>query len=135
MGLQQQNKGNYTLRFRLRQRLIPYFNKRYIYKSLGTNKLQEAQAKAFTIKVKYNEILQVLPMLTQEQIQELVDNYIYEQLQQDKTDRATYGWGTIYGFAGKEYKNDAEASLDVVHYVLSEYKENLANSNYILKKY
>ena len=83
--------GYYVLRFKIKQELRYYFKRTAINKSLTTKDYQEAKLKADVIYYEYTNILKVVNVLTSEQIQELVNKYILEQLEQDTIGRASNG--------------------------------------------
>ena len=65
------NKNNYySIRFRVDKKLQPYFCKSFIKKSLHTKNKLEAQAKADMLYYEYKRIVEVMSMLTEEQIQQ-----------------------------------------------------------------
>ena len=77
------NKNNYyCLRFRVHKRLIPFFKKTQISKSLYTKDKKIAKLKANKLYYPYQQILNTLTIITTEQTQQLVDTYIEEQLEQ-----------------------------------------------------
>ena len=85
-----------------------------------------------TIYNEYKKILKVvkMSMLPKEQIQELVNNYITEQLEQDIISRAESGIGIVYATAdGVMFQDDASASRSVISNFIGDYKQELANSN------
>ncbi len=124
------NKNQYyAIRFRISKKLIPYFGKYTINKSLNTKDIKQAKIKADIIYSKYKEILQVSKMLSDEQIQKLVDDYIIEQLDQDFKGRAINGMGIVFSQAdGIHFHDNASATKDVVHTALMEYKKGLPNN-------
>lgn len=126
-----QNKNDYyTIRFRIHKSLVPYFKKKAINKSLNTKDINQANAKAGIIYSKYKEILQVSKMLSDEQIQNLVDNYIVEQLEQDFKGRAIDGVGIVFSQAdGVMFPDNASAIRDVIKEAVGEFKQGLANSD------
>lgn len=125
------NKNNYySVRFRIHKSLISYFNKQAINKSLNTKEFNQAKIKADVIYLKYKQILKVSSMLSKEQIQELVDNYIVEQLEQDLVSRSEDGIGIVYASADNLMFNDgASASRNVISNFIGDYRQDLANSD------
>ena len=125
------NKDNYySLRFRVNKKLQPYFNKQFIKKSLKTKSLQEARAKSDMLYYGYKKLLEVVAMLTDEQIQQLVNEYVTEQLEQDLQSRAINGVGLVYAPADDVHFQDiASASKDILSSFISDYKQGLANSD------
>ena len=78
------NKNNYyCLRFRVHKRLIPFFKKPLIRKSLYTKNKQQAQLKANQIYYSYQQILNTVSIISMEQSQELTNRFIQEQLEQN----------------------------------------------------
>jgi integrase len=127
------NKNNYySIRFRVDKSLQPYFNKSYIKKSLYTKNKLEARSKADMLYFAYKRIIEVMSMLTNEQIQQLVNDYVTEQLQQDLNSRAVNGVGLVYAPADDTHFQDiASASKDLLNSFISDYKQGLANSDTI----
>jgi hypothetical protein len=125
------NKNNYySIRFRVDKLLQPYFNKAYIKKSLHTKNKLEARAKADMLYYGYKKLLEVVGMLSDEQIRQLVDEYISEQLQQDLNSRAINGVGLVYAPSDDvRFQDVASASKDILNSFISDYKQDLANSN------
>jgi len=118
--LQVNKNGYYSVKFRVSIKLIKYFKKSIISKSLGTKDLNKANIKADIIKNKYNDLLKVVDLLDSTQIQILVNKYIKDTLEQDKISRAING----YGLVGSEF------SSDVISGYLEETKIELAENNY-----
>ena len=86
------NKNNYyCIRFRVHKRLIPFFKKILIRKSLQTKNKRIAQQKANIIYSKYEELLNLVRLIPSDQIQELTDSFIQNQLVQDKTNCLSIG--------------------------------------------
>ena len=86
------NKDNYyCIKFRVHKRLIPFFKKILIRKSLQTKNKRLAQQKANIIYSKYEEVLSMVHLFTSEQIQELTDSFIQNQLIQEKTNHLFIG--------------------------------------------
>lgn len=86
------NKNNYyCIRFRVHKRLIPFFKKILIRKSLQTKNKRLAQQQANKIYSKYEQILCMVRLFPPEQIQELTDSFIQEQLHQEKTNHLFIG--------------------------------------------
>lgn len=127
------NKNNfYSIRFRVDKLLQPYFNKQYIKKSLYTKNKLEARAKADMLYFTYKRIVEVMSMLRDEQIQQLVNEYITKQLKQDLSSRAINGVGLVYAPADDIHFQDiASASKDLLSSCISDYKQGLANSDTI----
>lgn len=127
------NKNNYySIRFRVDKLLQPYFNKSYIKKSLYTKNKLEARAKADMLYFAYKRIIEVMSMLTDEQIQQLVNEYITEQLKQDLNSRAIHGVGLVYAPADDVHFQDiASASKELLSSFIRDYKQGLANSDTI----
>nr|WP_321266883.1 site-specific integrase [uncultured Sulfurimonas sp.] len=125
------NKNNYySIRFRVDKLLQPYFNKSYIKKSLHTKNKLEARTKADMLYFSYKKLLEVASMLTDEQIQQLVNEYITEQLEQDLNSRAINGVGLVYAPADDVHFQDiASASKDLISSFIGDYKQGLANSD------
>ena len=123
--------GYYVLRFKIKQNLRYYFKRTAINKSLATKDYQEARVKADTIYFHYKELLKVVNMLTSDQIQELVNKYIVEQLEQDTISRASNGAGLVFANAddGKHFKNNAQASREVLSSFIADYKEELGDND------
>ena len=134
IGLTTNRRGIYKFRVKVSICAIRYFNRKEINKSLNTKDLIIATSKATFIYNEYQRILKVIKMgvLSNEQIQDIVDKYIIDTLEQDKIQRATNGFGTVYALGGLStpFKDDAEASRDVLSELISTYKEELSNSNY-----
>jgi len=125
------NKNNfYSIRFRVDKLLQPYFCKSFIKKSLHTKNKLEARAKADMLYYGYKKLIKVVGMLTDAQIQQLVDKYVREQLKQDLKSRAINGIGLVYAPANDVHFQDvASASKDLLNSFISDYKQDLANSN------
>lgn len=72
----------YQVRIRVANRLLPYFNRHEIIKSLGTKKYQEAKKVAFSFISPYQSIdlITRTTLLTDYQIQELVETYMRDVL-------------------------------------------------------
>ena len=126
--------GIYKVRFRIHQELRKYFNKNEVNKSLNTKDIAEAKSKAAIILGKYEQILKVCKVLDKSQIQELVDKYIKETLEQDLIDRAVKGQGTVFCNVGFDFYNNtlALASADMAETLKGNYVEDLSNNNYRL---
>ncbi len=78
------NKNQYyRVRFRVHKRLVPYFKKGYINKSLNTKDKTQARLKANKIYYPYQQILNTVFIITSEQTQELVNKFIREELEQN----------------------------------------------------
>ncbi len=120
----------FCIRFRVHKKLQPYFNKKVISKSLQTKDNKTAREKADVLYFGYKKLLGVVGMLTDEQIQELVNSYIVEQLEQDLNSRAINGIGLIYAPADDVHFQDiASASKDLLNSYIGDYKQGLANSD------
>jgi len=127
--------GVYKIRFRVHQQLQCYFNKKEINKSLDTKDIAEAKVKATIIRNKYEAILKVCKVLEKHQVQELVDKYITETLEQDLIDRASCGQGTVFcGVDTNDHYNNtpALASADMCDILKSDYLKDLSKNNYKL---
>ncbi len=126
--------GIYKVRFRIHQELRNYFNKNEVNKSLNTKDIAEAKSKAAIILGKYEQILKVCKVLDKSQIQELVDKYIKETLEQDLIDRAVKGQGTVFCDVGFDVYNNtlALASADMAETLKGDCVEDLSNNNYRL---
>ena len=125
--------GIFKIRLRVSSELQPFFNRKEINKSLETKDYQEAINKAGYIISQYKQLLQLKEnaMISDEQLQGLVGKYIIDVLNQDKLDRATQGFGTCYSSSdGTSFESDAEASIDALSGMISEYGKNLAECNY-----
>ena len=72
----------YQVRIRVSNKLIPYFNKNEIIKSLGTKKFQQAKRIAYSFISPYQSIdlITRTTLLTDYQIQELVETYMRDVL-------------------------------------------------------
>ncbi|MDF1875932.1 tyrosine-type recombinase/integrase [Sulfurimonas sp. SAG-AH-194-I05] len=78
------NKNNYyCLRFRVHQRLIPFFKKPLIRKSLYTKNKRQAQLRANQIYTSYLQILNTLSIISTEQTNELTNRFVKEELNQN----------------------------------------------------
>ena len=131
----QTKSGFYKVRFRVNPKLVPFFNRTEINKTLDTKVYAVANAKADIIHHKYKEILKVSRVLENHQIQELVDKYITESLEQDLIDRANCGQGTVFcpTDPDDEYNRfPSFASAEMCSYLKSDYLEELAGGNYSL---
>lgn len=132
-GLTVNRFGVYKIRIRISSCAIRFFNRKEINKSLDTKQEHLATSKAILLYNEYQKILKVIKMsvLTQEQIQELVDKFVIDTLNQDKLNRAVNGVGVGYAPAdGYLFENDADASRDMLSGLIAEYKQSLAVSNY-----
>ena len=125
------NKNNYyTLKFRVHKKLMIYFKKKVISKSLQTRDYKKARLKADKLYYQYKEILGVVGVLSQKQIQELVNKYITEQLEQDLHLRTSDGVGLVYAPSNDYlYEDTATASRELIASLTADYKEELANSD------
>jgi integrase len=115
----------YKVRFKITTPAQSYFsNKTEINKTLGTSDYDTASSKAAIIYNSYLNIIRIMKMeiLSSQQIQELVDKFIIETLQQDKIDRATLKYG-IEGVSGND-------GVDYLNYMIDEAREYLACNNY-----
>lgn len=127
--------GIYKIRFRVHQNLQRYFNKKEINKSLDTRDISEAKAKANIIRRKYEEILKVCQVLEKQYIQELVNKYITEILEQDLIDRAWCGQGTVFcsiDYNDHHRNTPALANADMCSMLKADYMEDLSDNNYKL---
>ncbi|WP_333805080.1 DUF6538 domain-containing protein [Sulfurospirillum sp.] len=72
----------YQVRIRVSNKLVPYFNKTEIIKSLGTKKFQQAKRIAYSFISPYQSIdlITRTTLLTDYQIQELVETYMRDVL-------------------------------------------------------
>lgn len=125
--------GYYSVRFRINRTLVPFLKREAINKSLKTKDYQEAKIKADTIYFKYRKILEVIKLLSEEQIEDIVNSYVRETLEEDKQRRALQGYGLVYAGEGGEdtpFEDSADASNDILSELLSDYRRALANSNY-----
>ena len=78
------NKNNYyCLRFRVHKRLIPFFQKPLIRKSLYTKNKRQAQLRANQIYTSYLQILNTLSIISTEQTNELTNRFVKEELNQN----------------------------------------------------
>ena len=95
IGLTTNRRGIYKFRVKVSICAIRYFNRKEINKSLNTKDLIIATSKATFIYNEYQRILKVIKMgvLSNEQIQDIVDKYVIDTLEQDKIQRATNGFG------------------------------------------
>lgn len=119
--------GMYKVRFKITTPAQSYFNnKTEINKTLGTSDYDTASSKAAIIYNSYLNIIRIMQMkiLSNQQIQELVDKFILETLQQDKIDRATLN----YGVEGASCYDPVE----YLNYLISEGMERLAYNDYSL---
>lgn len=135
MNIRVNRYGVYKIRFRVNQQLQEYFNKKEINKSLQTKNIIEAKVKATIIIDKYKEITKVYRVLEKHQIQELVNKYITEVLEQDLIDRASCGQGTIFCNVDPDdyYINTpALASASMCNMLKSDFLDDLSNNNYNL---
>jgi integrase len=115
----------YKVRFKITTSAQSYFNnKTEINKTLGTSDYDTASFKAAVIYNGYLNIIRIVQMkiLSTRQIQELVDKFILETLQQDKIDRATLN----YGVEGASCYDPVE----YLNYMIDEAREYLACNNY-----
>ena len=77
------NKNSYyCLHFRVHKRLIPYFKKSVVSKSLYTKSYKEAELKASSIYHLYQQILSAYHILSSVQLQQLVNKFIEDNLEQ-----------------------------------------------------
>lgn len=115
----------YKIRFKITTSAQTYFHhKTEINKTLGTSDYDTASSKAAIIYNIYLKIIRIMQMniLSNQQIQELVDKFIVETLQQDKIDRANLN----YGVEGASCYDQA----GYLNYMIDEGKEYLACNNY-----
>lgn len=133
-GLTQNKYNVYRFRVKLPLNIQRYFHRTEINKSLNTKDAKIAQSKAMFLYDNYQKLLRLIEMsvLTEEQIQELVDTYVTQSLEQDKLDRATKGWGTLAIKPDLEAYdgNYAIAMGAEINTFITEYKEQLAHNNY-----
>jgi integrase len=133
-GLSQNKYDVYRFRVKLPSNIQRYFHRTEINKSLNTKDAKIAQSKAMFLYDNYQKLLRLIEMsvLTEEQIQELVDTYVTQSLEQDKLDRATKGWGTLYTQPDLETHggNYAIAMGAEIDNFIGEYKEQLAHNDY-----
>jgi integrase len=119
--------GMYKVRFKITTPAQSYFsNRTEINKTLGTSDYDTASSKAAIIYNSYLNIIRIMKMeiLSSQQIQELVDKFIIETLQQDKIDRATLH----YGVEGASCYDPVE----YLNYLISESTERLSYNDYFL---
>lgn len=131
----QTKTGFYKVRFRVNPKLVPFFNRTEINKTLDTKNYAVANAKADIIHHRYKEILKVSRVLEKHQIQELVDKYITESLEQDLLDRAECAQGTVFCSTNPndEYTRfPSFASAEMCSILKSDYQEDLAKGKYSL---
>lgn len=72
--------GVYYLRFRVSKRLIRFFDKEYITKSLSTKEHRKAKTKALVYRSRYLEILEVSDWIDDSTLKSKVDEYIKNTL-------------------------------------------------------
>jgi len=131
------NSGLYKLRFRINKNLIPYFRRKEVNKNLHTKIYDVAKAKADILYHRYKEILKVSKLLEEYQIQDLVNKYIQQSLEQDLIDRATTGQGTIFTSNSNDNWDNttpAVASANMCDYIKLDYYEALSKNDYSLIK-
>lgn len=121
----------YQIRFRVPKTLAPFFRLKYVAKSLKTKDYVEATNKATVIINKYKKLLDVVKMgmLTDAQIKELCDKFIKESLEEDRRDRATTGYGSIMT-SSAGFPDYATAARDLLGDIISDFKQDLANSEF-----
>ena len=116
------NKNNYySIRFRVDKLLQPYFSKSYIKKSLYTKNKLEARTKADMLYSTYKRIMEVMSMLTDEQIQQLINEYIIEQLEQDLNSRAINGILVYTPADDIHFQDVVSASKELLNSFISDY--------------
>jgi len=122
----------FKIRFRVSNDLQSFFNRKEINKSLETKNYQEAINRANNIISKYKQLLQLREniMITDEQLQKLVDKYIIETLEQDKLDRATTGYGTVFVNPSDTHDVINQNAIDTISGYISDYKRALATSDF-----
>ncbi|SMP88962.1 hypothetical protein SAMN06313486_1102 [Epsilonproteobacteria bacterium SCGC AD-308-P11] len=75
------NKNNYySIKFKVHKKLIPYFRKEVISKSLNTKSKRLAKLKFDTIYYLTQQILNTVSIITSDQTQELVNKFIRDNL-------------------------------------------------------
>jgi integrase len=125
-NLYQTKNNNYYIKFRVNKKLIPYFNKSFVTKSLNTKCFKKAKEKASIIQSKYQKILEVSTMLSKEHIQQIINSYIQEELEQDLKERVEFSFGTTkHSLTPDKHSED----LDMIDEVISTTKEELAFGN------
>lgn len=133
IGLSKNRHQVYRFRIKIPTQIRKYFHRNEINKSLDTKDAQTAQNKAILLYDKYQKLLKVIEMsvLSDDQIQELVDNFIIEALKQDKLDRANNGFGSLSMSLDGTYDGDyAEAMKAEIDSFYMDYKKDLANCEY-----
>lgn len=81
--LSKNNNGYYELKFRISVKLVPFFNKKHIIKSLECKNLKTAERKALLYYNEYLKILHHFNILSSDiQIQKMVDSYIQDIIKQ-----------------------------------------------------
>lgn len=121
------NKNQYyCLRFRVHKKLIPFFKKSVISKSLSTKSKREAKLKANRIYYPYQQILSTVSIITSVQTQELVDTFIQEHLEQKTIN--------VFTIDETTYKSVSRITLvQAYEKFLVWYKQqNITNKQYLL---
>jgi integrase len=101
--------------------LVSFFDKKYINKSLQTKDFTEAKTKADIIYSRYINIVKVMHILSREQIQQIIDDFIKDELEQDLIDRAE---GLNRAYTRPEVHSN---EYELLHDFVSTYKEDIAN--------
>lgn len=130
-GLLTNSYGVYYLRVRLHKQAVDYFGRYEVNKTLNTKDYKEALYKVNIVYNRLQKILDIIKMnlLSQEQIQNIVDNFVAETLEQDKKSRIATGNSSIIFTTESDFATQNEMSKDVLSGILSDHKEALANSN------
>lgn len=79
--------GVYYLRFRVSTKLINYFRRKYIIKSLNTKDHRKAKRKAIVYRSKYIELLEVSDWIDSETLQLKVEDYLKNVVNLIKADK------------------------------------------------
>lgn len=79
--------GVYYLRFRVSTKLIKYFRRNYIIKSLNTKDYRKAKTKAMVYRSRYIELVEVSDWLDDETLQLKVEEYLKNVLKLVKPDK------------------------------------------------
>lgn len=82
--------GYFRIRFRVSNRLILFFNKTYISKSLQTKNRKDAKLKLNYMYYKYKQLLDASYILPNDLLQELVDEFVQNELKQKVSTSFTY---------------------------------------------
>lgn len=123
--------GLYRIRIRPPMELKNYFQKSELLKSLKTKCYKEAVNKATATISQYKKLLDVvrMGMLTDIQIKELCDKFIKDNLEEDRKDRVATGYGSIIT-SSKGYPDYATSARDALSDIISDFKQDLANSEF-----